>query len=177
MTSSPSRFLLQLRTWLAVSLSALLLAGCGGGGEEGGSRLFGPPGNATLQGTWQLSVEVDGVLAAPVSVEASVVPTAEMVAQFDTAAAAQQVAIASFQGKVVTVSGSTLRVTDPDTNYVLVIDSFTVSDYQGCGSCGVGSSVSFTLTLAISESGVFDGLAVPAATGTMVVRFRYTRIA
>jgi hypothetical protein len=182
MTSPPSRFLLQLRIWFAASVTMLLLAACGGGGgEEGAGRLFGPPGNATLQGTWQLSVEVDGVPAPPVTVEASVVPTAEMVAQFDTPAVAQQVGIATFQGRVVTVSGSTLRVTDAEinnnTNYVLVINSFTASDYQGCGSCGVGSTVSFTLTLDVSESGVIDGVTVPAATGTMVVRFRYLRTA
>lgn len=176
MTSSPSRFLLQLRTWFAASVTALLLAGCGGG-EEGGGTLFGPPGNAVLRGTWQLSAEVDGVASAPVDVDASVVPTANMVAEFDTATVAEQVGIVTFQGYTVTVSGSSIRVTDFDTDYVLVINSFSVSDYQGCGSCGVGSTVSFTLTVNTSEGGRLDGQTVPTAAGTMVVRLRYTRVA
>ena len=60
---------------------------------------------------------------------------------------------------------------------MLVVNSFTASDYLGCGTCVVGTSVSYTLTVNFSESGVFEGVTVNPGTDTLVLKFVYTRTA
>lgn len=165
----------QLRRWFAFVATVLLLAACGGGGDGGGSPLF--PGTPAFRGTWQLTVTVDNVTSAPVEVQGSEVPTETMVGDLDTADIADLVGTTSFQTYTVSVNGSTITITDPDTNYVLVINSIAASNYQDCGNCFVGTRVAFDVSVNITESGTLDGqtLAAPV-TSTTVVRFTYTRI-
>lgn len=168
----------RLRSWMAAAAAALLLAGCGGGSADGpGQQQILAPANPGIQGAWQLAVTANDVGIAPVAVAAGNVPSAEDVNALDANAVAQIVGSTLFQGYSVSVSGNTVRVTDPDTNYVLVVNSFTTSNYQGCGACGVGSIVSYTLSVGFGESGVIDARNVPATTGTLVLRLRYTRTA
>ncbi|HEX7888708.1 MAG TPA: hypothetical protein VF522_05045 [Ramlibacter sp.] len=179
MTKSMWRSLWLLRVWFAAAAAALVLASCGGGGGGGAGDdiRFLQPSTPAFQGTWQLTVSVDtGPESPPVAVDASAVPTSLQVARFTTSAIAQLVARTNFQGKVVSQSGTTITVTDPDTNYVLVIDSIAASNYQDCGTCQVGTVVSFNVVVNFTESGTFDGATVPANTDVMTLRFRYTRV-
>lgn len=176
MTRSTWRNLFLWRSWLAVL--ALLLASCGGGGDGGsGQTRTIDVGNPAIQGNWQLTVSADnGPDSAPVPVDPSAVPSSTQVAQLTPSAVAQLVARTSFQGYTVAQNGTTITVTDPDTNYVLVINSITTSDYQGCGTCLAGTSVSFTVAVNFTESGTLDGVTIPPTTDNVTLRFRYTRI-
>ena len=177
-TKSIWRSLWLLRVWFAATAAALMLASCGGGGGGGdGDIRFVQPGTPTIQGNWQLTVSIDnGPESPPVAVPATAVPSSLQVARFTASAIAELFARTSFQGKTVSQSGTTITVTDPDTNYVLVINSITTSNFQGCGTCLVGTVVSFTVVVDFTESGTLDGVTVPTNTGTMTLRFRYTRI-
>lgn len=176
MTKSTWRHLFLWRGWLAVL--ALLLASCGGGGGGGsGQTLTIDTANPPLQGNWQLTVSANnGPESAPVAVDASAVPTSSQVAQLTATAVAQLVARTSFQGYTVSQNGTTITVTDPDTNYVLVINSITTSDYQGCGTCLAGTTVSFTVVANFTESGTLDGTVIPPNTDNVTLRFRYRRV-
>lgn len=176
MTQSTWRHLFLWRSWLA--LLALLLASCGGGGGGGsGQTLTFDTANPPLQGNWQLTVSANnGPESAAVPVDPSAVPSSSQVARLTTTAVAQLLARTSFQAYAVSQSGATITVTDPDTNYVLVIDGITTSDYQGCGACLAGSTVRFTVVANFTESGTLDGTVIPSSTGTVTLRFRYTRV-
>jgi hypothetical protein len=156
---------------------ALALTACGGGGS-GSDVQVGTlsPATPALQGNWQLTISFDGTPRAPIDLAAADVPTQTAASEFTAATVAQLVAL-TFPNKTVTRSGSAVTVTDPDTSYVLVINSVSVSGYQGCGSCGVGTAVSVTLAVNFSESGRFDGVTVPARTFDSTVTFRYQRTA
>jgi hypothetical protein len=158
--------------WLAALLAALLVAACGGGGDGDGPAT---PGN-TIQGNWQLALSVGGQSSAAVAVQASAVPSADAVANITTANVAQLFSSGAFQGFTVTVSGTTVTVTGPGTNYQLVINSIGASNYQGCGGCGPGSRVSFDVDMNYTESGTFDGTPVPPNTDSLSLSFGYTRL-
>ena len=64
----------------------------------------------------------------------------------------------------VTVNGNTTTITGPNTNYTIVINSYSASNYQGCGACGVGSTVSFTMVINATEGGLLDGFSEPTTT-------------
>lgn len=175
MTLSRFGFLSCLR-WCLAAL-ALNLAACGGGGGGSDTQVSTiSPATPALQGSWQLTISVDGTPRAPTDLTAADVPTQTAANEFTAAGVAQLFAL-TFPNKTVTRSGSTVTVTDPDTSYVLVVNSVSVSGYQGCGSCGVGSAVSVTLAVNFSEGGRFDGITVPARTFDATVTFRYQRTA
>jgi hypothetical protein len=175
MTLSRFGFLSCLR-WCLAAL-ALTLAACGGGGSGSATQVSTiDTATPAFQGNWQLTISFDGTPRAPIDLAASDVPTQTVATEFTAATVAQLVA-RTFPNKTVTQSGSTVTVTDPDTSYVLVVNSVSVSGYQGCGSCGVGSAVSVTLAVNFSESGRFDGVTVPARTFDAAVTFRYQRTA
>jgi hypothetical protein len=163
--------------WCLAAALALVLSACGGGGggSDGQVRTISPATPA-LQGSWQLTISFDGTPRAPVDLAAGDVPTQTAASEFTAAAVAELVA-RTFPNKTVTRTDSTITVTDPDTSYVLVINSVSVSGYEGCGSCGVGSAVSVTLGVGFSESGRFDGITVPARSFNATVTLRYQRTA
>lgn len=166
--------LLAIGRRLALACVTVLVVACGGGGGDAPAAETPPPEPA-FTGTWTLSLAIEGDTSAPVAVPASAVPTATQVSQMTTASVAQLFASNTFQGMTVTVANSTATVTGPGTNYALVINSFQSAGYQGCGSCAAGSQVSFNVTMNYSESGVFQGEAVPANNDSVTITFRYTR--
>jgi len=178
MVMTLSRFdLLACGRWCLAAAMALTLAACGGGGGGSATQVVTiSPATPAFQGNWQLTISVDGTPRAPIDLTAADVPTQTVATEFTAAGVAQLVAL-TFPNKTVTRSGSAITVTDPDTSYVLVVNSISVTGYQGCGSCGVGTAVSVTLEVNFSESGRFDGVSVPARTFDAAVTFRYQRTA
>jgi hypothetical protein len=179
-TKSIWRSLWLLRVWFAATAAALMLASCGGGGGGGGDGdiRFVQPATPTIQGNWQLTVTVDnGAESAPVPADAAAVPTAQEVAQLTTSAVAELFGRTNFQGFTVVQNGATIRVTRPvDTDYTLTVNSIAVSNFQDCGSCGVGTSVSFTVLMNFTESGTFTGQTIQPNTRAVTLRFRFTRV-
>lgn len=164
--------------WLAAAFLVLLLAGCSGGGGNPGTPGGGSGGSVSpttpLLGTWQVTLTSSGIATAPVTVEAAAVPTSDDA--LDANEVAQLLARTRFQSYTTGINGSTLRVTDADTDYTMVINSFSVSQFEGCDNCGVGSAISFLLTVNFSESGTFDGVLVPPRTATIELQVRYRRV-
>ena len=174
-----------LRACFGAACIALFLAGCGGGGGSagvtGGSGGTGggtggggvQPSLPPLQGTWQLTITPSsGVTTAAVSVPASEVPTSS---QLDTTAVARLLARTRFQAYSTTVNGSSLRVTDEDTDYLMVINSVASADFDGCGTCAVGTDINFTLDVNFTESVVFDGVTIPSRVSSVELRVNYLR--
>ena len=167
----------SFRGWrhaLAAVLVAVFAAACGGGG---GDAPPDTPADTAITGNWALTITAEGETSTAVAVPASAVPTAAQVQQLTTANVAQTFATTSFQGLTVNVSGSTVTVTGPGTNYTLVINSFQASGYQGCGACTVGTQVSYTVNMSYTESGVLQNQAVPANNDSITVLFRFVRTA
>lgn len=172
----------SVRAWIGAASVVLFLAACGGGGGSagvtggsGGSGTGGSvaPGVPTLQGTWQLTITpLNGVTTAAVTVGATEVSTT---GQLDAPAVARLLAQTRFQAYTTTVTGSSIRVVDPDTDYLMVVDSVTSSGFEGCGTCGVGTEITFTLSVNFTESGVFEGLTIPSRTTSTEVEVRYVR--
>jgi hypothetical protein len=167
----------------ALVFVALVLAGCGGGGGNpgvtGGSSDGGgsvAPSLPPLQGTWQLTVVLpNGTSTAAVSVTASEVPTST--SRLDAPAVARLIARTRFQAYTTTLNGSTIRVTDTDTDYVMTITSVSTSGFDGCGTCAVGTDISFTVGVEFTESGTFDGVSIPSRATSTELRVRYLRTA
>jgi hypothetical protein len=160
--------------WCLTAL-ALALAACGGGGGGSDAQVHTiSPATPAFQGNWQLTISIDGAPRAPIDLAAADVPSQNSATEI-TAAGFAELMARTFPNKTVTRSGSAVTVTDPDTSYVLVVNSVSVTGYQGCGSCGVGSAVSVTLAVNFSESGRFDGVTVPARTFDAAVTLRYQR--
>lgn len=165
--------------WLFAFALLLALAACGGGGGGGGSGEIRTisPGGSTLQGTWNRTVTYDGTQSATNSVGAASVPSVSDVAAFTTADVALLL-VDRFPGKSVTRSGSTLSVTDAatNTNFTLVVNSFVAADYVDCGTCTVGTSITFTITANITENGTFENQPISRTRNT-VITLRFTRTA
>ena len=171
-----------LRTGVGAACVVLFLAACGGGGGRagvtGGSGGSGGTGGVqpslpALQGTWQLTItQSNGVETAAVNVPASEVPRS---AQLDTAAVARLLAASRFQAYATTVSGNSIRVTDADTDYLMVINSVAAAGFEGCGTCGVGTDINFTLDVNFTESGLFDGVTIPSRVSSVELRVTYVR--
>lgn len=160
-----------------VALSMVLaasVAGCGGGGG-GGDDAPEPPPAVVFEGNWQLSVSEGGNTSGPVTVPASTVPSAADVDRMTTEEVARQVSSSNFQGYTVAIAGKTIRVTGPDTDYTLVINSFEASNYQGCDPCGIGSRVAFDLSVNVTQGGTVDGQQIPTSTESVTLGLRYTR--
>lgn len=154
----------------------LVLAACGGGGGGGdgsAGRLFAP--EVALQGSWQRTISFDGQASASTVVAGADVPSESEAGAFTVATVAQLEA-ARFPDKTVTVTTNSLRATDPDTDFTVVVNSLTVTNFTGCGSCAVGTVVSFTITANLTESGRLDGVNVAATTRNSVLTVRYQRI-
>lgn len=154
---------------LTIAFALALLTSCGGGG--GGDSA--PP--QAITGDWQLALTVDGQTSPGVAVAASAVPTEQQVSQITTANVAQVFASNVFSGYTVTVNGTLITVTGTNTSYQLTVNSIAASNYQGCGTCGVGTKVSYDVNMNYTETGLFDGQMVPTSTGSIKVTFTYTR--
>ena len=133
---------------------------------------FTPP----LSGNWRLSVTAEGETVDAGVVPASNVPTAQTVSQMSVANFGGLLAPVTGTSYTVSVSGNTITVTGPGTNFTIVVNSFSASNYQSCGACGVGSQVSLLLTVNTTESGTIDGFQIPTMTETSSGLMRWTRI-
>lgn len=178
MATCMSAAVARFRWGVVAAFAALFLAACGGGGDDGLSTGGGlSPGRPALQGDWVLRATVDGVTSAALPVSAASVPTETEVEAFDAADVADLIGVTLYQGGyTVTITGSTVRVVDPDSDYFLTVDSVRVTGYEGCGACGVGTSVRFQLTITFRERGTLDGT-TRNSTGTETLLFEYERIA
>lgn len=164
----------RLPLWFAAGCAALFLAGCGGGGDDGPGRSLAP-GGPSVQGTWVLTVSIGSTTHAPVDVAATDVPSEDDVANLSAAAVAELTGTTVFQGYTVTVTGNSIHVTDPNTDYRLRINSLATANYRGCGDCRVGDEVTFDISVNFTESGLLDGTSVPLNTDTLVMHLRYRR--
>ena len=167
--SNGSHICSHWRAAVAAALSCVVLIGCGGGG--GGSSEVEPspsvaaPVAPVFAGNWRLFVTVEGVQTdTGVITPGDKVPTAETVSQLTVANFSGALVEVPVAGYVVTVDGNRITVTGPNTNFTVTVNSFSVSNYQSCGACGVGSEVSLQLNVNMTEGGVFDGNVEPTTT-------------
>ena len=172
------KFHLLQRLWFAAVASALLLAACGGGG--GGSdekQVDVGPETPALQGTWQLSATENGVPYGGTAVVAADVVTSGELDDLTRADIARLIGATVFSGYTVTFPTTrSLRATNNvNTDYTVTINSFAASDYTGCGTCGVGSTVRFTVAANVTQGGVLNGTTVPDGTGNTQFVFTFTR--
>ena len=154
------------------------LAACGGGGDDGAGDTDQPPpgvGSSPFQGAWQLAVSAEGEMSGFVNVPVEAVPTAQEVEALSVADAAQMFGSAGFEGYTVTLNGATITVRGPGTNLVMTVTGIRAANYQGCGTCAIGTRVSFDLTMTFTQSGTVDGHAVPSGSQSATVRFVYRR--
>lgn len=156
------------RTCFMTVLAAAAVAGCGGG-DDGAA----PPVSSSGP-RWSLAMTLDGDASAPVRVAGILAPTADSVGQLTAADLAQDLA-RIFDGYDVTLNGGTVRVTGVDTDYTLIINSIAPAGYQGCGTCGAGTAVSYAVNATYVKSGTLAGQVIPAQSGTVVVGYRFTR--
>jgi hypothetical protein len=136
---------------------------------------FNPGGSTGLQGTWHLTVEVGSQSVDAANVQGSSIPSAEKLAQA-TVASAGQVFVTAYSGYTVSVNGNQVHVTGSNTDLTIVINSFSFSNYQGCGTCGVGTQVSYIMNMNFTQSGTLNGQTVPSTTSSAVTTFRYQRV-
>lgn len=115
------------------------LAACGGGG--GGS------GEEGLQGSWRLSFHQDAFLRYVDTGPASAVPAAGELAGLTPAQFVERFGAIAFRGATFTISGQRVVVHTGTGDFELT--GVLISNYQGCGSCGLGSTVRFEATVGI----------------------------
>jgi hypothetical protein len=105
------------------------------------------------------------------------VPPAEIVTAFSTDTFMQQIwAFDVAHGYTLTGTGNNWKLTNSNTNYTVIVNSFAVTNYTSCGACGVGSQVSFTVNSSFTEGGLWDGVQHPTTTINEAYTFRYVRI-
>lgn len=137
--------------------------------QSGDSTLIDTTGNYTLSGNWELKVVASGQEIVVGTVPGAAVPPSSALAGVDlTVALGQTSGSTTFvqDGKTytITVSGNTSVLTGPQTNVTTVINSVSVTNYVGCGTCGVGSTVSFVYAANVTMSGTLDGMVVEPMT-------------
>jgi hypothetical protein len=115
-------------------------------------------GGSTLTGQWEMFVTVEGQEFSAGTVDGSVVPATEVLAATDyNVVLSSAGGTYTSEGYTVTVNGNSVTTVGPNVNLTTVINSFTVTSYSGCGSCGVGSAVAFAYTYDYTLSGTAEG--------------------
>jgi hypothetical protein len=130
-----------------------------------------------LSGTWNFTLNVVGAGSVPVgAVPAASIPTAQDLAGATAQSVGQQFS-SSFQveGYTVTGTGNSVHITGLNTDYTLSVNSFSYSNYVSCGSCGVGTQISYNLSASITEGGTIDGYSYPTSTFSEDLQFVYQR--
>lgn len=139
---------------------------------------FSAPGG--LAGNWQQTTLVEGQSIVGGVVPASAVPTAQILTQSTAATAATYLAptnvTANGSTYTVTANGNTTTITGPNTNFTLTINSYSFSNYQGCGSCGVNSTVSVTMNANYTAGGTLDGQSIPTTTASFSATLTWKRV-
>jgi hypothetical protein len=157
--------------------NVVVVRGADGATTVAVSPSFQPPGGTPgLTGTWELRIEEAGESFVAGQFPASAVPTQETIGQFSNAFFQGITSFDNADGKTVTVSGNTATITGPNTNYTVHLDQMTVTNFQGCGACGVGSQVAITVNTVFTESGLWEGQQSPAQTFNETFNLRYVRV-
>lgn len=192
-----TRAFFSSRAGLAALAATLALLGCGGGGSDGTADATGSSGGSAdgstqvavsptvnapggLSGNWQLTTVVEGQNIIGVVVPGSAVPTSQILTQSTPADATTYLAptnvTAGGNSYTVSTNGNSSTITGPGTNFTLTINSFSFSNYQGCGTCGVNSTVSVTMNANYTASGTLDGQAFPATTLSFAGTLTWRRV-
>ena len=135
-------------------------------------------GSGTLAGKWSMTVTEDGTdYTAPDQVDGAAVPSSATIAgvNYNSVLAAANGTYTG-EGFTVTTNGNTVTVVGPDINMTYTINNFTVSNYSGCGSCGVGSAVSFAYSYSITFSGTVSGQPISTTNLSGTASIRYVRV-
>jgi hypothetical protein len=142
------------------------------------SPTFTAPGG--LSGNWQQTTTVEGQSIVGGIVPGSAVPTELILTQSTASSAATFLAPTnvSANGSTYTVSanGNTTTITGPGTNFTITINSYSFSNFQGCGACGVNSTVSVNMNANYTMSGTFDGQSIPATTASVSATLSWKRV-
>lgn len=144
---------------------------------DNGSTILDPTGASALSGQWTMVVIVEGTEVNVGTFAGSAVPSSSAIVDTDFEAAIGQAASSySSDGYTVTGNGNTVTVVGPGTNLTITINTFSLANYTGCGSCGVGSTVSYSMNYSYTYNGfdsttTFNNLTL---SGTSTVR--YTRV-
>lgn len=115
-------------------------------------------GGSTLTGQWEMFVTVEGQEFSAGTVDGSLVPATQVLAGTDyNVVLSSAGGTYTSEGYTVTVNGNTVTTVGPNVNLTTVINNFVVTNFTGCGSCGVGSAVSFAYTYDYTLSGTAEG--------------------
>ncbi len=134
-----------------------------------------------LSGNWRQMIAVEGQTAVGnVVVPASSVPAELILTQSGAAIAAAFLAPTnvSANGSVYTVSvnGTTTTITGPNTNFTMTVNSYSFANFKGCGSCGVDSTVSVTMSANFTAGGTLDGKSIPTITTSFSATLSWKRM-
>jgi len=132
-------------------------------------------GGSTLTGQWNISTVIEGQSYSGGTVDGSAVPTSLPNITITSDQAYQQI-ISEYAGASFTtsISGNVITITGPSTNLTVTINAFSASNYAGCGSCGVGSTVSYSINYSFTYNGLDGGATVnnEVLTGSITLRFQ-----
>jgi hypothetical protein len=143
------------------------------------SPTFNGGGSTGYTGNWSASMTVtaegqsqtiDGGV-----VPGSAVPTEAQLSALGAEALRQQF-VEQYEGYTISGSGNTITISGQGTELTIVINSYSISGYQGCGACGVGSTVTYNAQMVITVSGTSGGYPFPATQSSSNTTFRYTRV-
>lgn len=123
-----------------------------------GTTTLDPTGGSTLTGQWNGTTVVEGQTISLGTVDGSAVPASLPNVSLTSDAAYQQI-ISSYAGSsyTITTNGNVVTITGPGTNLTVTINSFSAGNYAGCGSCGVGSTVSYSISYSFTYNGTDAG--------------------
>lgn len=115
-------------------------------------------GGSTLTGQWNGSTVVEGQTISLGTVDGSAVPASLPNVTISSDQAYQQI-ISSYAGASYTIvtNGNVITITGPGTNLTVTINAFSSGNYSGCGSCGVGSTVSYSINYSFTYNGTDAG--------------------
>lgn len=133
-----------------------------------------------LSGNWQQTTVVEGQSIVGGIVPGNAVPTELILTQSTAATAANYLAPTNVtaNGSTYTVSsnGNTTTITGPGTNFTLTVNSYSFSNFQGCGACGVNSTVSVTMNANYTAGGTLDGQSIPTTTASFSAALSWKRV-
>ncbi len=140
-----------------------------------------PSSNYSLSGSWSMTAVIEGVEIDVGLIDGAAVPPSSMLAGIDfTTGLGQTEEAYSYveNGKTytLTVLGNSSVLTGPQTNFTVTIDDISISNYIGCGVCGISSAVSYTFSMIVSSGGTMDGEAVPYSSSSSSVQIVYRRV-
>jgi len=143
--------------------------------SDGSTSLDTSGGNSGLTGQWNISTVIAGQSYSGGTVDGSAVPTSLPNITITSDQAYQQI-IADYAGASYTtsISGNVITITGPSTNLTVTINAFNASNYAGCGGCGVGSTVSYSINYSFTYNGLDGGVTVSneVLTGSITLSFQ-----